>query len=148
MKNISSGNLSFLAALSHGYMASNSLTMDVDVMLGMRQCLRAGPLFYSAIVSFSLLHVWTCHSKVLQAFCGNGEYFIILPAYWDLCQLPLRRFMPLGICNAPYTFHHTSAIWIKQHPHDILVSTKYLDYEEFHVYSSNASVFTTQCSKT
>ena len=82
---------------------------------------------------------------VLQAFCGNGEYFIILHAYWDL---PLRRFMPLGICNAPYTFHHTCAIWIKQHPHDILVSTKYLDYEEFHVYSSNASVFTVQCSKT
>lgn len=45
MKNISSGNLSFLAALSYGYMASNSLTMDVDVMLGMKQCLRATVLF-------------------------------------------------------------------------------------------------------
>lgn len=45
MKNISSGNPSFLAALSHGYMASNSLTMDVDVMLGMKQCLRATVLF-------------------------------------------------------------------------------------------------------
>lgn len=50
--------------------------------------------------------------------------------------------MSLGICNTPYTFHHTRAIWIKQHPHVILVSTQYLDYEVFHVYSSNASVFT------
>lgn len=137
MKNISSGNLSFLAELSHGYMASNSLTMDVDVMLGMKQSLRATVLF-----SYSQFQFVTCMDM------PYGENFIISPAYWDFCQLPLRRFMPLGICNAPYTFHHTCAIWIKQHPHDILVSTKYLDYEEFHVYSSNASLFTVQCSKT